>query len=251
MDRREFTIKRPVKMYGVQPITMTIDRLISRFIKNWKDWTNGQEVKAQSFFDWIKNVCRGGNLFLEKVVNNEDVYKKSVPERFLGELIFGKQSYRRSKKHLWAAKSFSTNAMVLAPDVTLQHVRSAVQDLIELNFLIEFDISRVNQEQTTHLYSGLRNQQEKNNKLFRNAKILAYNKFWDDPSTRQTCQRVMTLISSEAQVKIESSLYALSAVRLLKEYESSFGCLEHISFKTRRFGENILMKTNVEENQGI
>ena len=240
-ENREFTIKRPVKMYGVEAITMTIDTLVKRFINNWYEWTNGQEVRAQNYFDWIRNVCRRKNIFLEKVIDNEPNFRKSIQELYLGEAIFGKQSIKRSKKALLAQGNYSARLMILAPEVSVAQVKTAIQDLIELNFLVEFEIAKINQEQAAHLYSSFKHQEEKNQQMYKTAKMLVYEKFWQSPYLRGTCDRVMDLINNDDQTKLIGNQFALSALRLLTDFESLYGSLEQIPFKTRRAAENIIM----------
>ena len=243
LDLRSFKIERPVKMYGVEVVSMTFDQLIARFIKNWREWTNSDQgrVLPANFFDWIKTVCRYKNLYLDKIIENHSVFDKSVPELYIGEVIMGKQSTKRSHKRLLLNHKYSTMHMTIAPDLSLLHARTAIQDLIELNYLIEFEISRVKEDQNANLYRSLKQQIDKIEQLGKSAKYSIWSKYWDSPHLRSNCIEIMDLVESSSQQADIAGLTAeRSAMYNLMEFEQFIGRMEQMSLKNRKAAEGII-----------
>lgn len=247
LENRRFKIMRPVKMYGVEVMEMSFDDLIKRFIKNWREWTNGEEVLPPNFFDWIKSVCRYKNIFLEKVINNIPAFRKSIPELYIGEIIFGQQPNRKSRKNLLAKNSYKSLYFIPASDVSFLQIQMTIKDLIEVNYLIEFELIRIKEEQQNNFYKAFKQQIEKNSAFGQSIQINLWSKFWDSPNIRPNCRKIMKMIQKNQEMNLQGPLAEQSALFKLHEFEYMYGRLEQLSLKTRKAAAGIIRYQPPEE----
>jgi hypothetical protein len=232
---KSFRVLKPVKMLGLDQCEMTVEELVRRFTKNWREWNGVGEAQNKSHSEWLKRVCRNKNIFLVKMVFEDPSLKRALNENLLGELIYGKQL--TSNRPGLAADHRKAPAKPLAEfvpaaDHTSAVIKGAIEDLLELNSLVEYDMVRSKEENYKNNFRGLKAQLHKNESLHAGIQETVNERYWNDPLQRPGCSRLLNMIDKQVSMN-PFQVRAHTPLSDLLEFEEKFGKLHSITWKMR------------------